>query len=130
MRQSDEVERDADKRSVNDVDGHLEKEIPGDAPAGISHGLGHAREVAIAGEVDEAVTQVFPLQQYKKGEDNGEQSGGKGLNDTAEFIEAPGGAADFAYLNRVLGAGAKGLGRGFTGRTGWLRWSWRCRVRC
>ena len=46
VRKSDEVERNADKCAVHDVDGDLEKEVARDAPAGVAHGLGHARQVA------------------------------------------------------------------------------------
>ena len=55
MRQSDKVERDADEGAKDDVDGDLEEEVAGDATAGVAHGLGHAGEVAIAGETNEAV---------------------------------------------------------------------------
>ena len=130
MGESDEVERDADDGPEDDVDGDLEEEVAGDAAAGVAHGLGHAREVAIAGETDEAVAEVFALEEDEEGEDDGEQRGGEGLDDAAELIEASGGAADFADLDGVLGGGADGVG-GRPGRVaGWHRWSWRCRVRC
>ncbi len=115
MRKSDEVERDADEGSVDDVDGDLEKEVAGDATAGVAHGLGHAGEVAVAGEMDEAVAEVFALEEDEECEDDGEERGGEGLDDTAELIEASGGAAYFADLDGAVGAGADGLGFGLGG---------------
>ena len=117
MGESDEVEGDADDGAVDDVDGDLEEEIAGDASAGIAHGLGHEGEVAVAGETDEAVAEVFALEEDEEGEDDGEERGGEGLEDAAELIEAAGGATDFADLEGVFGRGADGLLIGLAG--GW-----------
>ena len=68
----------------------------------------------LAREMNEAVAQVFPLQQYKEGKDDGEQRCGQGLNDAAELVEASSGTANFANLDGMIGAGAQGLGLGFT----------------
>ena len=128
MGKADEVEGGADERSVDDVDGDLEQEISGDATAGFAHGLGQAGEVAVAGEMDEAVAEVFALEEDEEGEDDGEERGGEGFDDAAELIEASGGAADFADLEGCSGVVPMGfcvaLGRGAEVR----RWSWRCRV--
>ena len=116
VRESDEVEGDAYEGAVGDVDGDLEEEIARDAAGGIAHGLGHEGEVAVAGETDEAVAEVFSLQEYEEGEDDGEEGGGEGFKDAAELIETAGGATDFADLQRVFGRGADGLLSGFAGR--------------
>ena len=103
------VESDADDGSKDDVDGDLKNEVTGDAPAGVAHGLRHAGEVAIAGETDETVAEVFALEENKEGEYDSEERSGERLDDAAQLIEAPGGAADFADLDGVVGGGADGI---------------------
>jgi hypothetical protein len=105
--QADEVEREADDGAEDEVDGDLEEEVAGDASTGFAHGLGQAGEVAIAGEAEEAVTEVFALKEDEEGEDDREQRSGEGLEDAAELIEPAGGAADFADLQRVFGGGSE-----------------------
>src|SRR5271165_2597998 len=80
IREADEVERDADESTIGDIDGDLEEEVAGDAAAGVVHGIGHEGEVAVAGKADEAVAEVFALEQDEEGEDDGEQGGGQGLD--------------------------------------------------
>jgi hypothetical protein len=82
---------------------------------GVAHGLGHAGEVAIAREADEAVADVLALEEDEERENDREQRCGEGFDDAAELIEASGGAADFANLNGVFGGGAEGFGVGLTG---------------
>ena len=112
MRQSDEVERDADDGSKDDVDGDLQEEVAGDAAAGIAHGLGQEGKVAVAREADDAVAEVFALEEDEEGEDDGQQRSSEGLDDAAELIEASGGAADFADLDGMIGASADGFAVG------------------
>ena len=114
--QPDEVKRYADQRAVNGIDGDLQLKVAGDAAAGVAHGLREERKIAVAREVNEAVAEVLSLQENEKGEDNGEQRGGKRLNHAAgSSIEASGWAANLAYLYGVLRCGTEGLAVGLAG---------------
>lgn len=113
--ESDEVESDADDGAVGDVDGELEEEVAGDALGGVAHGLRHKGEVAVAGEADEAVAEIFALEEYEKREDDCKERRGEGFDDAAELVETACGAADFADLEGVFRAGADGLLGGLAG---------------
>ena len=106
--ESDEVERCADDGSVDDIDGDLEEEIAGDAAAGVAHGLGEEREVAVTGEMDKPVAKIFALKEDKESEHDGEQRSGGGLDDASELIEASRGTANYANLDGMFGSGADG----------------------
>ena len=113
--ESDEIERCADDGSVDNVNGDLEKEVPGDATAGVAHGLSEQRQIAVTRQMNEAVAEVFALKEDEESEDDGEKRGGSGLDDTAELIETSRGAADFTDLQGMIRTGTERLGCGFAG---------------
>jgi len=109
MRKSDEIERSCNEGAEGEVDAELEEEVTGDALRGVAHGLRHEGEGAIAGETDDPVAQIFALEEYEEGEDDGEEGSGEGFDDSAELVETASGAAYFADLEGVFRGGADGL---------------------
>ena len=109
VRKADEVEGGGDEGSEDEIDGNLEEEVARDAAAGVAHGLSHEGEVAVAGETDDTIAEIFTLKEHEEGEDYGEGGGGEGFDDAAELIETPGRATNFANLKWALGGGADGF---------------------
>ena len=85
----DEVKADADGDAVGRVHHQLHQQVAADPGGGVVEGLRALLEVARAGELDEAVAQVLPLEQHEDHEDDDKAGGGErseqraddGLND-------------------------------------------------
>ena len=65
VRNSDQPEPDADRDRVGRVHDQLHQQIAPDPPRGIVERLCRARQVARAGKADEAVAQIFALQEHE-----------------------------------------------------------------
>jgi hypothetical protein len=109
MRKSNEVESGSNDGAEGEVNGELQEEVSRDALGGVAHCLRHEGEIAVSGEPDEAIAEVFTLEENEEGEDDGEECSGEGFDDAAELVETTGGAADFADLERMFRRRADGL---------------------
>jgi hypothetical protein len=73
MGQAEEMEAKKDQGAVGQVHQQLQREIAGDAGAGILHGLCHDAQVTVAAEVDDTVAQVFPLEEDEERKDHAQK---------------------------------------------------------
>ena len=74
---ADEVEGDADRDAVGQVDHELHQEIAADPGGRIVDGLCALLKIAGSGKLDEAVAQVLPLEQHEDHEDDDEAGSGE-----------------------------------------------------
>ena len=102
MRKADEVEGRGDERAEGEIDRELEEKVARDTLRCVAHGLSHEGEVAVAGETDEAVAEVFSLQENEEREDNGEEGCGERFDDAAQLVETAGRVADFIELGELM----------------------------
>ena len=84
VRNADQPEPDADRDGVGRVHDQLHQEISADAARGVVERLRGARQIARAGETDQAVAQILALQQHEDHEDDDDAGGGERADERSD----------------------------------------------
>ena len=105
QRQPDDAQADGDGQAVGAVDDRLGHQIAADAGGGVIEGVGGDVEASFADQADDAVAQVFALQEHEDDKDEHDagrpERADRGSDVLPERVERRRGIGDHAHGHRL-----------------------------
>ena len=97
------MQNNKDNQAKACIDQRLQGKIAADAVAGVVHRLGHELKMPVSAQLNEAIAQIFPLQQHEKGKDSDQNDRNHHTQHTADRIQPALTASNFPHRDRPIG---------------------------